>query len=122
MIEQSVIDAFNARQTVDLNNIKKMTPEQMDRVIKNGTAAEQIIRNRDFAQFVHQYKFEVCDALSDVVGHTAEANNQRVALSNQLVGIDGFISTLKRAAFFKHKVVSIREQQAQVSPDLNNQE
>ena len=122
MIEQTVIDAFNARQTVDLNNIKKMTPEQMDRVVKNGVAAEGIMRNRDFAQFVHQYKFEVCDALTDVVGHTAEDNNRRVALSNQLAGIDGFISTLKRAAFFKQKVVSLREQQSQVGPDLNNEE
>lgn len=122
MIEQTVIDAFNARQTVDLNNIKKMTPEQLDRVVKNGTAAESIIRNRDFAQFVHQYKFEVCDALTEVSGHTAEDNSRRVALSNQLAGIDGFISTLKRAAFFKQKVVSLREQQSQVGPDLNNEE
>lgn len=117
MIEQSVIDAFNSRQTVDLNNIKKMTPEQMDRVVASGNAAEAILRNRDFAQFVHQYKFEVSDSLVEITGHTAEDNSQRVALANQLAGIDGFVKTLKRAVYFKQRVVTLREQSAQVGPD-----
>lgn len=115
MIDQSVIDAFNARQTVDLNNIKKMTPAEQDRVIKNGEAAESILRNRDFAQFVHQYKFELCDTISEVTGHTAEDNTLRVCLSNQIAGIDGFIKTLKRAIYFKQRVVTLRQEQ---NPDL----
>ena len=32
MIDPSVVEAYNARQTVDLNNIKKMTPGEQDRV------------------------------------------------------------------------------------------
>ena len=35
MIDPSVVEAYNARQTVDLNNIKKMTPGEQDRVIHN---------------------------------------------------------------------------------------
>jgi len=117
MIDQTVIDAFNARQTVDLNNIKTMTPGEQDRVITIGQAADNLMKNRDFAMFVHQFKFEVCDALTEIKTHTAEDNALRVSLANQLAGIDGFVSTLKRAVYFKQRVVSIRETQSQVSPN-----
>lgn len=122
MIDQNTIDAFNARQTVDLNNIKKMTPAEHDRVVTIGTAAENLMRNKDFAMFVHQFKFEVCDTLAEIKGHTAEDNMLRVSLANQLSGIDAFAATLRRAAYFKQRVVTLREQSAQVGPDTFKEE
>ena len=106
MIENDVIEAFNKRLTVDLNNIKKMTPGQLDRVKDIGSQAENLLKNKDFAYFIHSYKFECVDALTTIGGHTAEDDALRVAVSNQLTGVDEFVKTLKRAVYYKNRVVS----------------
>jgi hypothetical protein len=111
MIDNDVIDAFNARPKVDLNNTKKMTPSQLDRVKTYGTSAENLLVNKDFVQFIHHYKFEVADALSGVSGYTEEDNQKRIALSNHLTGIDSFIATLQRARYYKNRVVSQQQEQ-----------
>jgi hypothetical protein len=106
MIEQEVIDAFNARPRVDPNSIKTMTPSQQDRIKVWGTQAENLLANRDFAMFVHQFKFEMTDALADIKTHTEQDNNARIAVSNQLAGIESFITMLKRAVYYKNRVVT----------------
>jgi hypothetical protein len=108
MIENDVVEAFNKRLTVDLNNIKKMTPSQLDRVKEMGSQAENLLKNKDFAYFVHTFKFECVDVLTEINSHSEEDNAQRVAISNQLSGIDGFIKSLKRAVYFKNRVVSLQ--------------
>ena len=113
MIDQEVIDAFNARPKVDLNTIKKMTASQQDRVKTWGSQAENLLTNRDFAMFVHQYKFEMTDVLLDIKGHSPDENATRIAVSNQLAGIEGFISLLKRAVYFKNRVVSQQDHKVQ---------
>lgn len=117
MLTQDTIDAFNGRLTIDLNSIKNMTTGELDRVKAHGSTAEILMRNRELAMFMHQYKFELADALSAISGHTLEDNNKRVAISNQLAGLDGFIATLKRAVYMKNRVVT-----QQNGPALNNKE
>jgi len=106
MINQETIEAYNSRLTVDLNNIKKMTPAQLDAVKHYGSQAEALLKNRDLALFIHHFKFEVADALSGISGHTPEDNARRVALSNELRGIDQFIATLQRALYMKNRAVT----------------
>jgi len=106
MIDDQITDSFNSRIRIDLNNVKKMTPAQLDRVKQYGSAAENLLANREFAQFIHHYKFELLDQLSAVSGHTDETNLQRIAYSNYLAGIDGFIASLQKAKWYKDKVVS----------------
>lgn len=106
MVNEDIVDAFNSRVKVDLNNIKKMTPAQLDRVKAYGSNAENLLQNRDFAQFVHHHKFDLLDQLSNISGYTEEDNTRRIALSNHLAGIDGFIASLQRAKYFKDKIVS----------------
>jgi len=106
MIENDVVEAFNKRMTVDLNNIKSMTPAQLDRVKDMGSQAENLLKNKEFAYFVHTFKFERVDVLTDIAGHSEEDNSLRVALSNQLTGVDEFVKSLKRAVYFKNRVVS----------------
>jgi len=106
MIENDVVEAFNKRMTVDLNNIKSMTPAQLDRVKDMGSQAENLLKNKEFAYFVHTFKFERLDVLTDIAGHSEEDNSLRVALSNQLTGVDEFVKSLKRAVYFKNRVVS----------------
>ena len=106
MIKQDTIDAFNTRLNVNLNNIKTMSASQLDQLKQHGGEAEVLLKNRQLALFVHQFKFDLADALSDILGHTEEDNNRRVALSNQLAGIDGFIASLKRAVYLKNRVVT----------------
>ena len=106
MIENDAVEAFNNRLTIDPNTIKKMTPQQLDSVKTIGSQAENLLRNKDFAYFVHTFKFERLDQLSEVPGHTEVDNITRIAISNQIAGIDEFVKSLRRAVFFKDKVVS----------------
>ena len=105
MITPETIEAFNHRLTVDLNSIKKMTPAQLDAVKNYGSQAEALLKNRDLALFIHHFKFDVADTLSSITGHTADDNARRVALSNELRGIDQFVATLQRAVYMKNRVV-----------------
>lgn len=106
MINDDVVDAYNNRLTANLNNIKTMTPAQLDRVKTVGSAAENLLKNRDFAQFVHQFKFERTDALIEIKGHTEEDDKLRIAISNQLSGIDEFVALLQKAMFIRNRVVT----------------
>lgn len=113
MIEQETIQAFNSRLNVDLNNIKKMTPGQLDAVKHYGSQAEALLKNKDLALFIHHFKFEVADALSAISSHAPEDNARRVALSNELRGIDQFIATLQRAVYMKTKAVNLQTTKVQ---------
>lgn len=108
MISQEAVDAFNSRITVNANNIKTMKPSELDRVKAHGSNAEALLKNRDLALFIHQYKFEILDQLSNITGYTEDDNNKRVALSNQLAGLDGFVTSLQRAMYMKNKVVTMQ--------------
>ena len=115
MLTQDTIEAYNTRLTVDLHSIKKMTPGELDRVKAHGSQAEALLKNKELALFIHQFKFEITDALTAVSGHSPDDNSRRVALANQLTGIDEFISTLKRAMYIKNRVVS--QQNGSVGPN-----
>ena len=118
MIEQDVVDAFSNKMAANLNDLKRMTPSQLDRVKTIGSNAENILSNREFILFVRQFQLEVIDALTDIKGHTADDNNLRVALTNQLSGIDGFIQVLKRAQYMKNKVVTQQTEKKVEEPNL----
>jgi len=117
MIEQLAIDAFNSRLTANLNTIKTMRPAQLDTLKNEGSQAEALLKNRELALFIHQYKFELLDALSAITGHTQEDNSRRVAIANQLAGIDGFVTTLKRSVYMKDKIVT--QQASPTEPKFN---
>ena len=106
MIEQSALDAFNSRVKVNLNNIKTMTPGQLDRIKAQGSEAEALLANKQLAMFIHVTKFDLTDNLSAIIGHGLEDNNRRIAISNQLAGLQSFIDTLQRAAYYKKRVVN----------------
>ena len=112
MLTQDTIDAFNTRLTVNLNTIKQMKPSELDRVKQQGSVAEALLKNRDLALFIHQYKFECLDAITAISGHSEEDNGRRVALSNQLSGIDGFVASLQRALYMKNRVVTLQQEPA----------
>jgi hypothetical protein len=122
MIEQTAIDAFNARLTVNINNIKTMKPSQLDQVKNEGSQAEALLKNRELALFIHQYKFELLDALTDISGHSEEDNSRRVAISNQVAGLDGFVTALKRSVYMKNKVVTMQAQPAQPTDNFKGNE
>jgi hypothetical protein len=117
MLTQDTIDAFNNRLTIDLNSIKKMTPAQLDKVKHQGSQAEALLANRDFALFVHTFKFERMDQISEIQNHTEEDNTKRIAIANQIAGVDEFVKSLRRAVYFKDRVVS---QQNKDSVDPNS--
>ena len=108
VIDEELTAAFNAKPKIDINKIKTMTPGQLDAIKTYGSAAENLLKNRDFALFVHHYKFEVADDLSGINGHTADDNARRVALAHNIAGIDRFIASLQRAVYYRNRAVSIQ--------------
>ena len=104
MINDDTVEFYNNRLTVDLSNIKKLTPAQQDRVRHYGSQAEALLKSKDLAMFVHHFKFELADQLANIRGHTTDDDKQRVALCNELAGIDSFITSLKRAVYLKSKL------------------
>ena len=63
--------------------------------------------------FIHQFKFEVTDQLANIRGHSPDENQQRIALANELTGIDNFVNTLKRAVYYKNKIGNLEINEAQ---------
>jgi hypothetical protein len=111
MIEQDIVDAFSNKMAATVNDIKKMSPAQLDRVKQIGSQAEILLRNREFILFVRQFQLETMDMMTEIRTHTEQDNSARVALANQLSGIDSFIAVLKRARQLKDRVVSQQTQQ-----------
>ena len=109
MLTEDTIEAFNNRLTVDLNNIKKMSPAQQDKVKSVGSQAEALLANKNLAQFVHTFKFERLDALADIDGHTPEDDKRRIAIAHQIAGVDELIKSLRRAVYFKDKIVTLQQ-------------
>lgn len=106
MINEEVVEAYNRRLTMDLSNLKSLTPSQRDAVKQYGSLAEALVKNRDLAMFIHHFRFEINDTLANITTHTPDANAERVALANQLAGVDAFINSLKRAVYRKNKLVT----------------
>lgn len=104
MFNDDSIDAFNSRLTVDLTQISKLTAAQQDRVRHYGSQAETLLKNRDLAMFVHHFKFSLLDELASIRGHQVDDNTRRVAISNELAGLDNFVNSLKRAVYYKNKL------------------
>jgi hypothetical protein len=105
MIDEDVVAAFNSRVTVDFNNFKKFTPAQRDRAKSYGSDAEALLKNRDLALFVHHFKFDLADNLVLITGHAPDDNSRRVAMANQLSGIDAFIACLRRAVIMRNRII-----------------
>jgi len=114
MINDSTVEFYNSKLNLDLSSIKNLTPAQKDKIRHYGTQAENLLKNKDLAMFIHHFKFEVVDTLSSIRAHTPDDNAERVALSNQLVGIDSFVSSLKKAVYLKNRIGNTNE-----VPDTN---
>ena len=114
MINENLVDYYNTKPRVELTQLKSATPAQRDSVRHYGSQAEAVLQNRDLAMFVHHFKFELADQLIQITGHTADDNNRRIAISNQLSGIDNFVSSLKRAVYIKNRVGN-----SSIEPDVN---
>jgi hypothetical protein len=105
MISEEAVEAYNKRLTIDTSNPKRLTPGQRDAVKSYGSIAESLLTNRDLAMFIHHFKFEVNDVMANIRNHTEEANAERIALANQLSGIDSFVNTLKSAVYKKNMLI-----------------
>ena len=120
MITDEAIDAFNSRLTITLNNIKTMKPAELDRVKNLGSQAEALLKNRDLAFYIHQFKFEIVDTLAAITGHGADDNAKRIALTHQLAGIEEFIKSLQRAVYMKNRVVTQQSEPTLTQEDDTN--
>ena len=104
MINDDSVDFYNSRLTVDMSQPSKLTTSQQDKVRHYGSQAEALLKNRDLAMFVHHFKFSLADELASIRSHTPDDNARRIALSNELAGIDNFVTSLKKAVYYKNRV------------------
>jgi len=104
MIDNNTIDFYNSRLTVDLSQPSKLTTSQKDQIRHYGSLAENLLKNKDLAMFVHHFKFSLADELASIRSHLPEDNARRIALGNELVGIDDFVNSLKRAVYLKNRI------------------
>jgi hypothetical protein len=104
MIEKDTIDFYNSRLTVDVSQPSKLTTSQRDQIRHYGSIAETLLKNKDLAMFVHHFKFSLADDLASIRSHTPDDNTRRIALSNELAGIDNFVNSLKRAVYLKNRI------------------
>ena len=109
MIEKDTIDFYNSRLTVDMSQPSKLTAVQKDAVRNYGSQAETLMKNRDLAMFVHHFKFSLADELASIRSHQPDDNAKRIALSNELAGIDNFVNSLKRAVYLKNRIGNTNE-------------
>jgi hypothetical protein len=109
MIDENTIDFFNSRLTVDMSQPSKLTTGQKDQVRHYGSLAEALLKNRDLAMFVHHFKFSLADELASIRSHQPDDNARRIAVSNELAGIDNFVNSLKRAVYLKNRVGNTTE-------------
>jgi hypothetical protein len=112
MINEDTVDFYNSRLTVDISQPSKLTPSQRDRVINYGSTAENLLKNKDLAMFVHHFKFSLADELASIRSHTPDDNARRVAISNELAGIDNFVNSLKRAVYLKSRIGNMQMPEA----------
>jgi hypothetical protein len=117
MIDDGLTSAWNNRVKIDLQNLKRMNPAQLDRIKNYGSSAENLLQNKEFALFIHHYKFDLMESLGAITGHTTEENNSRIGIAHNLAGVDGFISSLQRAKWYKDKVVSYQTNTSEVTPN-----
>jgi nitrate/nitrite-specific signal transduction histidine kinase len=106
IIDQELTQAFNAKPKVNINNIKDMTAGQLDAVKVYGSAAENLLLNRDFALFVHHFKFDMAAELTAIKSHSPDDNAHRVSIAHYIAGIDKFVESLQRAVYYKSRAVS----------------
>jgi len=109
MIDNNIIDFYNSRLTVDVSQPNKLTPSQRDQVRHYGSLAEGLLKNKDLALFVHHFKFSLADELAAIRSHTLDDNARRIAVSNELAGIDNFVNSLKRAVYLKNRIGNTNE-------------
>lgn len=105
MLNDAFVDAFNTRIAVNVNTVKTMTAAQMDRVKLLGDQAEELLKNKNLAVFVHTTRIDILDVTTAIKGHTEQDNNHRIALSNQLAGLEAFVDQLKTAVRNRNLVV-----------------
>lgn len=121
MIDAAATEAYNARIRATVSDLTRLTVTQKDAVKNHGSRAEALLSNHDLVQFIHQFRFEVCDVMAGITAHDADSNARRIALSNQLSGIDAFVATLQRAVYMKNRVVNEQEAPASVPRDATKE-
>ena len=115
MISEEAIASFNSR-LVDLGKLDKFSPHQRDRVKVAGSKAKALLTNADFAMFVYQFKFQLCDELADIKGYSEEDNNRRLAISHQVAGLQKFVDSLHSVVYYGNKAGKLEQE---VQPPLD---
>ena len=89
-----------------MNTIDNMTTEERDILVERGNQAEQLLKNIALQSFINRYKYECCEELAVMTGHSSEHDTKRIAIANKLAGLEDFTQSLKGAVRMKDLVVS----------------
>jgi len=96
------------KKSIDTNNIAKLSASEQDKIKVRGSLAENLINNVDLQTFVIDYKKTLYKELTAIQGYTNEHDAKRLAITQQIVGIEGFVDYLAKQVDNKNKVVNLQ--------------
>lgn len=82
------------------------TPEEITKIVERGNEGERLLKDTVLMNFIQQYRYECCEELSTMSGHSTDHNSKRIAIANKLAGIEEFVATLRGAVSKKNNVVN----------------
>lgn len=112
MLTDLQIMAHNSR--VSSINLNKMSVDEQTRAVQHGGTAERLLADQDLAKFIMSVKLDIMDELGGLSLHTEDGNNKRIALANQISGLDRLADSLKSAVVTKNRILDI--QKGSISP------
>lgn len=106
MLTDLQIGAHNSR--VSSINLNKMTVDEQTRAVGHGNTAERLLADQDLAKFIMSVKFDIMDELGGLSIHTEDSNSKRIALANQIGGLDRLVDSLKQSVVTKNRILDLQ--------------
>jgi hypothetical protein len=88
--------------------ISKLSPSEQDKVKQTGSKAENMLNNTELLSFIQVYKYNLVKELTALNGFSEEQNSKRLGITQQIVGVEGFVDYLAKQVERKNKVVTLQ--------------
>tara|TARA_R110000772_G_scaffold268708_1_gene397803 strand:- start:516 stop:827 length:312 start_codon:yes stop_codon:yes gene_type:complete len=91
-----------------VNGLKGATAGELDDAETLIRYAESLLGDPQFKKFVRSVNNSIINEVMNIKGHTQDDNNRRVALNNQLTGINKVVEKLQDTVKVREKLVNQR--------------
>ena len=92
----------------NVNGLKNATASELDEAESLIRYAEILLNDAMFKKFMRSVNNEIINEIMSITGHSVDDNARRVALNNQLTGINKVVDKLQGVAKTKQRLVNQR--------------